>query len=210
MSEDGLGDAIVSAGRWLAERGLAPGSSGNLSVRFHDGWFMTPTATALGRLALDRLARLDASGILVDGAKPTKESPLHMAVYQARPSARAIVHLHSTYAVALASLADLDPETPLPPTTPYQVMRVFPIGLVPYARPGSLELAEAVRFHAGRSHALLLANHGTLVAAPSLEAAVFAAEEFEEAAKLHFILDRRPTRRLNQHQIDEIGRALRS
>ena len=170
---------------------------------------MTPTATALGRLAPERLARLDTTGTLVDGDKPTKESALHLAVYEARPSARAIVHLHSSYAVALACLEDLDPETPLAPITPYQVMRVFPIGLVPYAPPGSSELAEAVRFHAGQAHALLLANHGLLVAASSLDEAVFAAEEFEEAAKLHFLLYRRPVRQLENDQVDEIRRLLR-
>ncbi len=207
---DGSGrEDLVSAGSWLASQGLAPGSSGNASVRVSGGWLMTPTGTALGDLDSDHLAHLDTTGRLVSGSLPSKESQLHLAVYEARPSAGAVVHLHSTYAVALACRADLDPDQPLPPITPYQVMRVFPMALIPYALPGSLELAKVVRVGAARAPALLLANHGSVVAAATLKEALFAANEFEEAAKVRFLLDGYATRPLEPDEVEDIRRSLK-
>lgn len=209
MSHEDERRAIVEAGRWLSDRGLVPGSSGNISLRLGDGWLMTPTGTPLGRLDGERLSRLDGSGGQADGDRPTKELPLHLAVYEARPPTGAVVHLHSTWSVALACLRDVESRPGLPPLTPYQVMRVDPIGFVPYARPGSAELAQLVRTRA-RDHAvLLLANHGPVVAAATLDEAVFAVEELEEVAKLHFLLDGRPVRPLSQVDVEEIRRHLK-
>lgn len=206
MTLEAARQSIVEAGRWLSDRGLAPGSSGNLSVQVGDHWLMTPAGSSLGRLRADRLARLDATRSRVEGDSQTKEWPLHFAVYEARVEAAAIVHLHSTYGVALACLLDLDPSEPLPPLTPYQVMRIDTIGVVPYARPGSAELAAAVRALAPHHAVLLLANHGPVVAAPTLDAAVYASEELEEAAKLWFLLQGRPTRQLDPAQVADIRR----
>jgi ribulose-5-phosphate 4-epimerase/fuculose-1-phosphate aldolase len=196
--------ALVEAGRWLAARGLAPGSSGNVSIRDGTTWLVTPTGRPLGRLAGEDLARLDGSASHIEGPAPSKEHPLHFAVYQARPTASAIVHLHSTYAVALSCLADVDPERPLRPLTPYQVMRLDRLVVVPYAMPGSPELAEAVQTRAKESPVLLLANHGSLVAAPTLDEAVAVAEELEEAARVALLVAGRPTRPLDAGQVAEI------
>jgi ribulose-5-phosphate 4-epimerase/fuculose-1-phosphate aldolase len=206
MTIEAARQSMVEAGRWLSDRGLTPGSSGNLSVRVGDEWLMTPGGSPLGRLRADRLARLDAERSHVEGDTQTKEWPLHFSVYEARTDAAAIVHLHSTYAVALACLPDLDPNEPLAPLTPYQIMRVDRIGLVAYARPGSAELAAAVRELAPHHAVLLLANHGPVVAASTLDAAVYAADELEEAAKLRFVLHGRPTRLLDRAQVDDIRR----
>jgi len=165
---------------------------------------MTPTNSSLGLLDPERLSRLDAEGRHVDGDPPTKESWLHLAMYDERPHAQAIVHLHSTYAVAAACLADADPEDVLPPLTPYYVMRVGRLPLVPYARPGDRSLADAVRERARESHALLLANHGPMVAGPSLDAAASAIEELEETAKLVLLLRGLPTRGLSPEQAAEL------
>jgi len=199
-----LRDAIVAHGGSLFARGLSPGTSGNISVRSDDGWLMTPTNSSLGLLDPERLSRLDAEGRHVDGDLPTKESSLHLAMYDERPDAQAIVHLHSTYAVAAACLADADPEDVLPPLTPYYVMRVGRLPLVPYARPGDPSLADAVRERARESHALLLANHGPMVAGPSLAAAASAIEELEETAKLVLLLRGLPTRGLSPGQAAEL------
>jgi len=199
-----LRDAIVAHGGSLFARGLSPGTSGNISVRSDDGWLMTPTNSSLGLLDPERLSRLDAEGRHVDGDLPTKESALHLAMYDERPDAQAIVHLHSTYAVAAACLADADPEDVLPPLTPYYVMRVGRLPLVPYARPGDPSLADAVRERARESHALLLANHGPMVAGPSLDAAASAIEELEETAKLVLLLRGLPTRGLSPEQAAEL------
>jgi 3-dehydro-4-phosphotetronate decarboxylase len=205
MSEHDLRRAIVEHARSLFARGLSPGTSGNISVRSGDGYLMTPTGSSFGTLDADRLSRLDARGEHVDGDAPTKESFLHLAMYAERPDAQAIVHLHSTHAVAVACLDGVDPEDVLPPLTPYYVMRVGRLPLVRYGRPGDSALAGAVREAARKSHALLLANHGPIVAGDSLAAAASACEEIEETAKLVLLLDGKPTRPLSAAEVAELS-----
>ena len=206
MTEATVREAIVRFGRSMFERGLTFGSSGNISARLDDGWLMTPTNVALDRLDPGRLSRLDAEGRLISGDAPTKESFLHIAMYRERAAARAVVHLHSTYSVAVSCLADVDAEDVLPPVTAYYVMRVGALPLIPYHPPGDLDLAEAVRKLAGRHHAVLLANHGPVVAGDSLEAAVSAIEELEETAKLFLLLRQEKTRFLTLEQAAEVRR----
>jgi 3-dehydro-4-phosphotetronate decarboxylase len=197
-------DEIVATGRNLYARGLSPGTSGNLSVRTDDGFLVTPTNASLGALQPDRLSMLDADGTHVGGDAPTKEAWLHLAVYAERPEAHAIVHLHSTYSVAVACLDDVNEDDVLPPLTPYYVMRVGRLPLVPYGRPGDDSLAGAVRERARTSAALLLANHGPIVAAPTLAQAAAAAEEIEETAKLVLLTHGLKTRLLTPEQLDEL------
>ena len=199
--------AIADYGRSIFRRGLTGGSTGNLSVRLADGFLLTPTGSSLGALDPDRLSRLDADGNLLAGDRPTKESFLHLAMYRERPQAGAVVHLHSTHSVAVSCLADVDPADVLPPITAYYVMRVGRLPLVPFYRPGDLKLADAVAGMAGRHHAMLLANHGPVVAASSLSAAVDATEELEETAKLFLLLHGRRTRCLTPEQVDEVRAA---
>jgi ribulose-5-phosphate 4-epimerase/fuculose-1-phosphate aldolase len=197
-------DEIVETGRRLYARGLSPGTSGNLSVRTDDGFLLTPTNSSLGSLDADRLSVLDAGGNHVSGDAPTKEAWLHLAMYAERPEARAIVHLHSTYSVAVACLDGVDEDDVLPPLTPYYVMRVGRLPLVPYGRPGDASLSDAVRERARLSAALLLANHGPIVAAPTLAAAAAAAEEIEETAKLVVLTHGLKTRLLTQQPLDDL------
>lgn len=206
MSESRLREQIVELARSIFDRGLTFGSSGNISVRIEDGWLMTPTNQSLGRLDPARLSRLDPDGKLVVGDAPTKESFLHIAMYRQRPSARAVVHLHSTHSVAVSCLADIDPTDVLPPITAYYVMRVGRLPLVPYHPPGDASLAQAVEGLAGRHHAVLLANHGPVVAGSSLEAAVYATEELEETARLFLLLRGARTRWLTPEQVEEVRR----
>jgi ribulose-5-phosphate 4-epimerase/fuculose-1-phosphate aldolase len=202
--ETALRDEIVMLGRSLYDRGLTPGSSGNISARLDDGWLMTPTNACLGRLDPARLSKLDAAGFPVEGEPPTKESFLHAAMYEERPGAGAVVHLHSTHAVALSCVANLDPADVLPPITAYYVMRVGRLPLVPFYLPGDRALAEAVRKLATRHHAVLLANHGPVVAGTSLANAVYAIEELEETAKLYLLLRGAKTRYLTAGQVKEL------
>ena len=206
MTEAALREAIVRFGRSMFERGLTFGSSGNISARLDDGWLMTPTNVALDRLDPARLARLDNDGRALSGDAPTKESFLHIAMYREQAAAKAVVHLHSTYSVAVSCLADVDSEDVLPPVTAYYVMRVGALPLIPYYPPGDPDLAEAVRKVAGRHHAVLLANHGPVVAGDSLEAAVNAIEELEETAKLFLLLRQQKTRWLTPEQVAEVRR----
>jgi len=205
MTEAKIREDICRFGRSLFERGLTPGSSGNISVRLADGGFLvTPTNASLGFLDPARLTRLDAQNKLVSGDAPTKEIPLHSALYETRGAARAIVHLHSTHSVAVSMLPEVDPKSVLPPMTAYYLMRVGQTALVPYYRPGDAAVAGAIRGLAGRYSSVLLANHGPVVAGDSLEGAVFATEELEETAKLYLLLRGLNPRHLSPQQVADL------
>lgn len=206
MTETRLRERICAFGRSLFERGLTFGSSGNISVRLDDGFLTTPTNVSLGDLDPARLSKLDASGRHISGDPPTKETFLHLGMYRRRPDARAVVHLHSTWSVAVSCLADVDPEDVLPPLTAYYIMRVGKLPLVPYFPPGDPALGAAVEALADRHRAVLLANHGPVVAGSDLETAVWAIEELEETAKLYLLLRDRPLRLLTAEQVAELRR----
>ena len=210
MSESRLRDDIVRAGASLFNRGLTHGSTGNISIALPDGgWLMTPTGSSLGTLDPARLSRLDAAGKLIDGDKPTKEAFLHTTMYGARPGSGAVVHLHSTHSVAVSCLDGIDHSNCLPPITAYYAMRIGRLPLVPYYPPGDETLANAVGAVAGKHHAVLLANHGPVVAGSSLSAAQDAIEELEETAKLFLMLRGERLRRLTDEQVAEIERRFR-
>jgi ribulose-5-phosphate 4-epimerase/fuculose-1-phosphate aldolase len=206
MNENILREQMTELGKSLYDRGLAHGSAGNISVRLADGrWLLTPTNSCLGRLDPARISRLDGSGKLLDGDPPSKESFLHLAMYQERATSAAVVHLHSLHAVAVSCLSDIDPADVFPPITAYAIMQVGRLALVPYYPPGDQSLADAVRKLAGRHQAVLLANHGPVVAGSSLTAAVNAIEELEQTAHLMLLLQGRPTRFLNAAQVAELN-----
>jgi 3-dehydro-4-phosphotetronate decarboxylase len=208
MSESRLREQICLFARSTFERGLTHGSSGNISAMLDDGGLlMTPTDASMGFLDPARLARFDAQGRFIDGDKPTKEAPLHKALYESRTGSGAVVHLHSTHAVALSMLPGLDPSSVLPALTPYYVMRVGDTALIPYHRPGDPAVADAIRGLAGRYASVLLANHGPVVAGTSLTAAVNAMEELEETAKLHLLLRGLDPRVLSSAQVADLARA---
>jgi len=180
--------ALCQAAANFHQRGYAFGSTGNLSIRIGDEVWITPTGQSLARLQPEDLACLSLDGTPRNQAHPSKEFPFHLGCYRASALSRAIVHLHSTHAVALSCLAGLDAAEPLPVITPYYLMRVAPLGLVPYHRPGSKELAAAVEAAAARHHCLLLRNHGLIALGATLSEAVDRAEELEESARLFFLL----------------------
>ncbi|MEL7542939.1 MAG: 3-oxo-tetronate 4-phosphate decarboxylase [Pseudomonadota bacterium] len=206
MSESKLRETICSLAASMFARGLTFGSSGNISVRVDDGWLMTPTGVTLGTLDPARLSKLDDEGRHVSGDAPTKEAFLHRVMYDKRGDAQAVVHLHATHSVAVSCLADIDPKNVLPPITAYHVMKVGRLPLIEYYPPGDLDLARAVGEMASDHHAVLLANHGPVVAGTSLESAVAATEELEETAKLFLMLQGHRTRFLNDAQVDELNR----
>ena len=205
MDESRIREEICRFGRSLFERGLTPGSSGNISVRLDDGgWLVTPTDSSLGHLDPANLARLDADRNLIGGDPPTKEIPLHAALYDSRSGTRAIVHLHSTHAVAVTMLPEIDPKNALPPLTPYFLMKCGRVAMLPYYRPGDDAVAGAIRGLAGRHSSVLLANHGPVVAGETLEAAVYAMEELEETAKLYLLLHGLNPRCLSESQVRDL------
>ena len=203
--ETRLREEIARLAKSMFDRGLTFGSSGNISARLDDGWLMTPTGSTMGDLDPARISKLDDAGALLSGDKPTKESFLHIAMYEERPATGAVVHLHSTHSVAVSCLADIDPADVLPPITAYYVMKIGTLPLIPYYPPGDLDLAKAVREMASRHHAVLLANHGPVVAGTSLTTAVHATEELEETAKLFLMLRGQKTRFLTADQVAGLG-----
>ena len=205
MTEQALRDQLVDLAASLFARGFSVGSAGNISAKLQDGYLMTPTNSSLGRLDPARLSKLDSNFAHISGDKPSKEVFMHRAFYQARPDAGAVVHLHSTMATAVACLPDADPANPIPPLTPYFVMRVGrTMPLVPYYRPGDPAMEPAIHQAAKNARAILLANHGPVVSAATLRDAVYAAEELEEAAKLFLLLRGHPMRLLTPPQVEDL------
>ena len=207
MTDSALRDQVVLLGRSLYERGYTHGSTGNISVKTEDGWLLSPTNSCLGRLDPAKLSRMSWEGRLLDGDPPSKEAFLHLAMYQERASFEAIVHVHSTYSTAVSTLVEIDPDDALPPLTAYYVMRVGRLPVVPYFKPGDTALAAAVGNAARKHHALLLANHGPVVAGTSLSAAVDAVEELEQTARLFLLLRGEKIRALTLEQTDDLRRA---
>jgi ribulose-5-phosphate 4-epimerase/fuculose-1-phosphate aldolase len=206
MNENQLREEITLLGRSMFERGLTHGSTGNISARLEDGWLLTPTGSSLGRLEPARISKLDWNGRLLAGDAPSRESFLHLAMYQERKASGAVVHLHSVHAVAVSLLEEIGPDNPLPPLTAYFVMRIGQLALVPYHAPGDMGLANAVRAVAGKHHAVLLANHGPVVAGSDVAAAADAVEELEATAQLYLLLRGSRVRPLTDVQVHDLQR----
>ena len=210
MTEADTRDLLVELGGSLFARGFSVGSAGNISVRLGDGYLMTPTNSCRGRLEAGRISKLDPEFRHVGGDAPSKEVFMHRAFYAARAEAGAVVHLHSTMATAVACLPDVDADNPIPPLTPYFVMRVgrrMPV--VPYYRPGDAAMEPAIEAAAREARAVLLANHGPVVSGRTLTDAVYAAEELEEAAKLFLLLRAAQPRLLTGPQVEDLLRTFR-
>lgn len=204
-ADDEARGLLVDLAASLFARGFSVGSAGNISVRLPDGYLITPTNSSLGRLDAARISRLDGDFKHIDGDRPSKEVFMHRAFYTARQDAGAVVHLHSTMATAVACLPDVDAANPIPPLTPYFVMRVGrTMPIVEYYRPGDPAMEPAIRTAATDARAVLLANHGPVVSGKTLTEAVYAAEELEEAAKLYLLLRGSAPRLLSGRQVDDL------
>jgi 3-dehydro-4-phosphotetronate decarboxylase len=205
MNETAIRDSIVRLSRSLFERGYSVGSAGNISAAVDDGFLITPTNSCLGFLEADRISKLDAQWRHISGDKPSKEIFLHQAFYETRPEVGALVHLHSTYATALSCLPGVDPWNSVAPLTPYVVMRVGRVRLLPYVRPGDPAAGAMIRELNGEYASVLLSNHGPVVTAKDLQSAVNAAEELEETAKLLILLREHQPRLLTPEQVDKLN-----
>ena len=203
MSEEAeLRKELVRMGRLLYARQLAHGTAGNLSVRLGDGSILvTPTNSSLGDLDAERISKVSRDGAPISGDKPSKEYFFHLAVFDERPGARAVVHLHSTFSVAVSCLRHEQTDDVIAPLTAYYVMRVGRLPLIRYFPPGARALADEVR-RVSRDHgSMLLANHGPIVSGASLKEAVYAYEELEETARISLILGERPTSPLSTEHV---------
>lgn len=205
MKESKLREQICLMAKSLFDRGLTCGSSGNISARTEDGGLLvTPTGSSMGFLDPAELSRFDVTGRLIEGLKPTKEMPLHTAFYETRSTAGAIVHLHSSHSVALSLMPDVDEDNFIPPLTPYSVMKLGKVKLLPYFVPGDSKIGDAIRGLAGKRSAVMLAHHGPVVAAKDVAAGVYAIEELEETAKLTMLLRGVDKKMLDEHQVQQL------
>jgi len=205
MTETKLRETICLLAKSMFDRGLTGGSTGNISARTEDGGLLvSPTGTSFGRLDPARLSRFDADGNFVAGDQPTKEMPLHSAFYDTRSTAGAIVHLHSCHSVALSMMPDVDPDNFLPPMTPYSIMKLGKVTLLPFFMPGDPAMGDAVRGLAGKRSAVMLANHGPVVAGKDIEAACNAIEELEDTAKLAIMMRGYRAKMLTPEQVNAV------
>ena len=205
MRENDLRELMCILAKSLFDRGLTHGSTGNISARTEDGGLLvSPTGTSFGRLDPARLSRFDPIGSLISGDRPTKEMPLHSAFYDTRSTAGAVVHLHSSHSVALSMLPDADVDNFLPQLTPYAIMKLGKVKLLPFFLPGDPAMGAAVRGLAGKRSAVMLANHGPVVAGKDIEAACNAVEELEETARLAMMLRGAEAKTLTDDQIRDV------
>jgi len=205
VSETKLRELICVLAKSMFDRGLTGGSTGNISARTDDGGLLvSPTGTSFGRLDPARLARFDANGRFIDGDKPTKEMPLHSAFYDTRTTTGAVVHLHSCHSVALSMMPEVDPDNFLPPMTPYSIMKLGKVKLLPFFIPGDPAMGAAVRGLAGKRSAVMLANHGPVVAGTDVEAACNAIEELEDTAKLAMLMRGYDAKMLTAEQVNQV------
>lgn len=205
MTETQLRDQICILAKSMFDRGLTGGSTGNISARTEDGGLLvSPTGTSFGRLDPARLSRFNATGLLISGDKPTKEMPLHSAFYDTRSTAGAVVHLHSCYSVALSLLPCAETNNFLPPLTPYAIMKLGKVQLLPFFLPGDPEIGDAIRGLAGKRSAVMLANHGPVVAGKDIEAACNAIEELEDTARLALLTRGMKPGQLTPDQIQSV------
>ncbi|MBF9022426.1 aldolase [Rhodobacterales bacterium LSUCC1028] len=206
-SESKLREQICLLAKSMFDRGLTGGSTGNISARTEDGGLLvSPTGSSFGRLDPAELSRFDAAGQHIAGLKPTKEMPLHSAFYETRKSAGAVVHLHSCHSVAWSMMPEIDPDNVLPPLTPYAIMKLGKVQLLPFFMPGDAAMGEALRSLGGKRSAVLLANHGPVVAGKDVEAACNAIEELEETAKLAIMMRGFDARALTPAQVRDVVR----
>ena len=200
-----LREQLCLLAKSMFDRGLTGGSTGNISARTEDGGLLvSPTGTSFGRLDPARLSRFDAAGNLIDGDKPTKEMPLHSAFYETRSTAGAVVHLHSCHSVALSMMPEVDPDNFLPPMTPYAIMKLGKVKLLPFFLPGDPAMGDAVRGLAGKRSAVMLANHGPVVAGKDIEAACSAIEELEDSARLAILMRGYDAKMLSPEQVSAL------
>ncbi|HID5456275.1 TPA: aldolase [Klebsiella pneumoniae] len=205
MTEQQAREEMVQLGASFFQRGYATGSAGNLSLLLEDGNLLaTPTGSCLGELKADRLSKVTMQGEWISGDKPSKEVAFHRALYLNNTDCKAVVHLHSHYLTALSCLNDLDHGNCIRPFTPYVVMRVGDVPVVPYYKPGDDRLAENLAELAPRYNAFLLANHGPVVVGKSLREAANNTEELEETARLMFTLGNRSIRYLTDNEVAEL------
>jgi ribulose-5-phosphate 4-epimerase/fuculose-1-phosphate aldolase len=187
------------------EKDLVRGAGGNVSIRAGDRILISPTGRCLGVVDEGDVVQLALDGTVVGAGQPSKEWQMHLGCYR-REDVRAVVHVHSAYAVGVACLKDLDRDCAMPVYSPGYAVRVGKLPAVSYMPPGSQELASSVAAAIAGRNSVLLVNHGVVAVGTSADQAFDIAEEIEENARLHFILDGRGRALDERQQAALVGR----
>ncbi len=210
MDEEQLRQEICRVGKSLFDRGYVHATAGNISARLEDGFLITATDACLGFLEPGKIAKVDREGAPVGGGRPSKTLTLHRRIYAADPTARCVIHTHSTHLVSLALAGVWTVDDIVPPITPYYVMKVGHVPLIPFHAPGDPRVADQVaaaiaRFAARGApiRAVMLDRLGPNVWHESPAAAMATLEELEETAKL-WLFAGRTTRALEEPEIEEL------
>lgn len=208
MNDTQLREEICRVGASLFGRGYVHATAGNISVRSGDGFLITPTDACLGTLDPARLAAVDAAGVQTSGDRASKTLALHRRIYEADPDARCVIHTHSTHLVGLTLAGVWRPEDILPPITPYFVMKVGHVPLIPYHRPGDPAVGDEVARRIAAMHAagtpiraVMLDRLGPNVWHESPAQASAVLEELEETARLWLMTRPEP---LSEADIEEL------
>jgi ribulose-5-phosphate 4-epimerase/fuculose-1-phosphate aldolase len=200
-----LREDICLLAKSMFDRGLTGGSTGNISARTENGGLLvSPTGSSFGRLDPARLSHFDATGRLIGGDAPTKEMPLHAAFYDTRANTGAVVHLHACHSVAWSLMPGVDPDNFLPPLTPYAIMKLGRVKLLPFFLPGDPAIGTALRGLLGKRAAVMLANHGPVVAGKDVDSACNAIEELEDTARLAILMRGYNANMLTPDQVQNI------
>ncbi len=174
----------VWVGKSLFERGKTAGSTANMSFRHKDKIYITGSGTCFGLLEEGLFSVLSLDGDHLEGIRPSKEYPLHLALYHKTEDIQAVLHTHSFYSVLWSCLPQEDERDCIPSYTPYLKMKLGTVGMIPYYKPGSKELFDAFQTRIHDSDGYLLANHGPVVGDRDILSAFYSLEELEESARI--------------------------
>lgn len=187
-SKSDLLERTLGVAHSLFNRNRTTGSSANISFRFGDHVYISRSGSCFGLLSESDFVEVDLEGRYISDGKPSKELPIHLAFYKKNEQYRSVIHTHGPYAALLSCLSNLDPYDAIVSYTPYLKMKIGNVVLVPYATPGSKELFNMVNERIRHGDALLLANHGAVVAGQSPLDAFYQIEELEESARINWML----------------------
>ena len=184
MNESEMIDALIDASRALYDRKLIHASGGNTSVRDGDTVWITETGAELGKLTRDEIVRVDLEGTVLEGGRPSKEMDMHLAMYRERANARAVIHVHPTYSIAYSTMISGESRDAVPPYTAAFYVRAGRVPMIKYHPSGAHSLHEAVAALAPDFHAILLRQHGIIVAGADMASAMGVVEEVEQCCQI--------------------------
>ena len=200
-------NALITCSRILYDRKLLHATGGNTSVRDGDYVWISQTGAELGSLTEEQVVKVDLQGTVIEGERPSKEMGMHLAMYRSRPNAGAVIHAHPTFAITLSTLITEPSLDAIRPYTAAFYVRAGRVPMIPYHGSGAHSLHRAVEELAAHYHALLLRQHGLIVAGKTMSETVGMVEEIEQCCQIG-IASSPKGEWLSEAQCAEIDRAM--